>query len=343
MSNAYRRPLAAFAATAVTFSLVACSNDGENTETEQTADTITIVDSTGEEKTVNVPPQRVVATDNGSFQTLDDWGIEIVGGSRALMSEDISYESNEDIVDLGSHNEPDLEAVVANDPDLIITGSRFSQYTEDFERLVPDATVLDLRYDSEGNFDEELINQTEILGEIFGKEVEAAELVDDFRASIDRVKDAYNPDATVMAVITSGGNINYAAPSEGRTLGPIFDILDLTPSLEQDGSTDHQGDEVSVETIAESNPDFIMVMDRDAGVSSADGTPANELLAESAALQNVTAVQEGNIVYMPSNIYVNENIQNYTIYFNALADAFEAYDAEQGGADDQDDAEADES
>ena len=141
------------------------------------------------------------------------------------------------------------------------------------------------------------------------------------------MKAAYDPSKKVMAVITSGGEINYAAPGAGRTLGPVFEILGLTPALTVDGSTDHQGDDISVEAIADSNPDWILVMDRDAGIGgdAGDGNykPANELLANSEALQNVTAVKEQRIVYMPQYTYLNEGIQTYTTFFNAFADALE--------------------
>ena len=67
-------------------------------------------------------------------------------------------------------------------------------------------------------------------------------------------------------------------------------------------------------------------MDRDAAVSADDPeyTPANELLDSSEALAGVTAVAEGNIVYMPADTYTNESIQTYTEFFNSLADALEA-------------------
>ena len=81
------------------------------------------------------------------------------------------------------------------------------------------------------------------------------------------------------------------------------------------------------EAIAASNPDWILVMDRDAGVSvNTDEayTPANDLIADSEALRNVTAVTEGNIVYMPQGTYLNEGIETYTTFFNDLADALES-------------------
>src|SRR5690625_3603661 len=115
--------------------------------------------------------------------------------------------------------------------------------------------------------------------------------------------------------------------SVGRALGWTFDAFDFVPALEVDGaSDDHQGDDISVEAIADSNPDWILVMDRDAAVSADDPSyePAAEILEASDALSGVTAVTEGNIVYMPADTYTNESIQTYTEYFNELADALEA-------------------
>ena len=129
-----------------------------------------------------------------------------------------------------------------------------------------------------------------------------------------------------MAVTTSGGEIGYIAPTVGRTLGPVFDILGLTPALEVEGaSDDHQGDDISVEAIAKANPDWILVMDRDAAISADAPSyePAAVVLEKSEALTSVTAISEGNVVYMPADTYTNEGIQTYTEFFESLADAFE--------------------
>ena len=93
-----------------------------------------------------------------------------------------------------------------------------------------------------------------------------------------------------------------------------------------EASEDHQGDDISVEAIADSNPDWILVMDRDAAVAADDPeyAPAAEVLEASEALTGVTAVKEDQLVYMPADTYTNEGIQTYTEFFNTLADAFEA-------------------
>ncbi|WP_268876494.1 siderophore ABC transporter substrate-binding protein [Actinomyces culturomici] len=276
---------------------------------------------------VPVRPAAVVATDNRIFATLQAWGIDLVAAPRQIIASDSVYKNDESVVDLGSHREPDLEALVAVRPDLVLNGQRFREQYDAIAELVPDAALVDTDIDENEPLDSELIRVTTLLGTIFDREDAATRTVADFTESIDRVRAAYDPSQTVLAVIVSGGEINYAAPVTGRTLGPVYSVLGLTPALEAEGSTDHQGDDVSVEAIASANPDWILVMDRDAAVGSQDGStpaPAAQVLASTSALANVDAVKNGRILAMPATAYLDESIQMYTTYFSQIADAMEA-------------------
>ncbi|MGJ0390859.1 siderophore ABC transporter substrate-binding protein [Microbacterium sp. CGR1] len=308
--------------------LSGCASGGESEpeETEAAAASVTIEDNTGTHE-IATPPVSVVALDNRTFQTLSDWGVELSAGAVSLMPDTVSYLKDDAIVDIGLHSEPDLEAIVTVEPDLIISGQRFTQHNEAIAELVPDATIVDLEPREGEPFDEELKRQVTVLGEIFGKEDEAQALVDDFDAAVERATAAYDDSDTVMAVNTSGGEIGYLAPTVGRSLGPIYDILGLTPALEvDDASDDHQGDDISVEAIASSNPDWMLVLDRDAvfAAETPDYVQASEILENSEALASVTAVADDQIVYMPTDTYLNEGIQTYTTFLNDLADALEA-------------------
>lgn len=287
---------------------------------------VTFTDNNGEH-TINTPAKSVVATDNRTFETLEAWDIKLTAGAVALMPDTISYAKDESVVDLGSHREPNLEAIVEVAPDLIINGQRFTQHAEKISKLAPEATIVNLDPREGEPFDKELKRQTTVLGELFGKQAEAKALNDDFDKSVARAKAAYNKDDKVMGLITSGGEINYSAPGSGRSVGPAFDILGLTPALVvEDASTDHEGDDISVEAIAGSNPDWMLVLDRDGAVAADESgyTPAADLLKKSEALANVTASKEGNIVVMPADTYTNEGIQTYTEFFNDFADALES-------------------
>lgn len=268
--------------------------------------------------------------DNRTYETLSDWGIELVAAPKGVMPADSPYVADESVLDIGNHREPNLEIIAAADPDLVIVGQRFASYYEEIKKLVPNAVVIDLNFDVSEEADkpgENLVNglkdSTVALGKIFDKNKEAEQLTADFDQAIEAVKSAYNGTDTIMSVVVSGGNIGFSAPHSGRVWGPMYEVFGWVPALEIDNTTsDHQGDDISVEAIAQSNPDWIFVLDRDAAVSSTtDAVPAQDVIDQSPALQNVTAVSEGHIVYAPADTYTNESIQTYLELFGDLAKA----------------------
>ncbi|APT93044.1 iron ABC transporter substrate-binding protein [Corynebacterium phocae] len=310
-----------------TSAVASVAKDADSEVAEARGGSIKIEDNYGEHE-LEGPFERVAVTDNRSFEILESWGVPIVAAPLRLVPDTLKDKINEDTVeaDLGFHREPNLENLVVADPDIVINGQRFSQHQEDMAKLVGEVPVLDFEPRDDKPFDEELIRQTQALGTIFGHEDEADKLVEDFKAAMKRAKDAYDPSMTVMGANTSGGEIGYIAPGKGRYFGPFFEWLGLTPSLKvEDASSNHTGDDISVEAIAESNPDWIFIMDRDGAIGPKDGVAHGEaLVVENAALQNVTAVQKGQVVVAPTDTYINENIITYTETLNAIADAFEA-------------------
>lgn len=318
--------------------LTACTNSGNkpnDTETNGQVNEpveVSTVEITDVHGTVTVPvnPKNVVALDNRTFETLSDWGIELAAVPKGVMPADSPYVADESVQDIGNHREPNLEIIAALDPELVIVGQRFASFYEDIKKIVPNAAVIDLNFDvSEAtdtpgeNLVNGLKNSTMALGQIFDKNEEAKQLVADFDKAIEDAKSAYNGTDTVMSVIVSGGDIGFSAPHSGRVWGPMYEIFGWISALEIDGtSSDHQGDDISVEAIAQSNPDWIFVLDRDAAISSTeDAVPAQDVIDNSPALKNTTAVSEGRIVYAPADTYTNESIQTYLELFGDIAKA----------------------
>lgn len=306
------------------------TNEQENDAAEDDSAENATVEITDAHGTVTVPvnPESVVALDNRSFETLADWGIELAAAPVDLIPEDNPYKNDESIQNIGNHREPNLEIIAAVDPDLVIVGQRFANYYEDIKELVPNAAVIDLNIDvseEAATPGENLVSGfkhiTTSLGQIFDKNEEAEQLIADFDQAIESAQSAYNGTDTIMSVIVSGGDINFAAPQSGRVWGPLYDIFDWTPALEIDqSSSDHQGDDISVEAIAETDPDWLFVLDRDAAISSeTDASPAQDVIDNAPALQNTTAVKEGQILYAPDDTYTNESIQTFTELFEDLA------------------------
>lgn len=305
-------------------------NEPEASEQEEEATEPATVEITDAHGTVTVPvnPKNVVALDNRTFETLADWNIELAAVPKAVMTSDSPYVLDENVQDIGNHREPNLEIIAAVDPELVIVGQRFSGYYEDIKKLVPNAAVIDLNVDVSEEASapgENLVNgfkeTTLNLGKIFDKNEEAEQLIASFEQAIEKAKSAYNGSDRVMSVIVSGGNINFSAPHTGRVWGPLFEIFGWIPALEvENTTTDHQGDEISVEAIAQSNPDWLFVLDRDAPISGeTDKVPAQDVIDNSPALQNTTAVTEGQIIYAPMDTYLNESVQTFIELFENMA------------------------
>ena len=312
-------------------SLAACGSADEGASSNQSSSdsTISIEDNNGE---LQVPknPKSVVALDNRSFEILNEWGVELSAAPKKLVPATVTdYKGNEEIKDLGNHKEPDFEALVAAQPDLVISGQRFKDRDEEIKELVPDAAVVELEPREDKPMDEELIRQITTLGEIFDKKDEADKMVQDFNDAKDRAKKAYDEldgDKKVMAVNVSGGEIGYVAPHVGRVWGPVFDWLGMDPALEVDNaSSNHEGDDISVEAIADAKPDWMLVMDRDGAINAdkPDYSPAADVIKRADALKGVPALKEDRVLVAPQDTYINESITTYTEILNSLADAFE--------------------
>ena len=330
MASLKRRGLASLAGVAIAaLALTGCATN-DSTAEEQPTDTtteseasfpVTVTDMAGNEVTIE-SADSVIVTDNRLFRLVSDWGIELTAAPRTLMSPNNPMQEDESILDLGSHGEPDFEKVVEADPDLIINGYRYSSHAEEMQNAAPDAAFVDMTNDDLGT-DEYLVQSTELLGEIFGKQDEAEAIIDELHTAIDEAQAAYDPEVSVMGLVTSANEIRYSSPTDGRGASVFFSLIGMTPALDADGSANHQGDDISIEAIAESNADFFLVLDRDAAFAdSQEVTPALELIGGSAALANVPAVQNEAIYVMPGDFYLTEDIVTYTTVVKDLAAAF---------------------
>ncbi len=270
-------------------------------------------------------PERVVALDNHVFETLSAWEVPLVAAPKGIMGDGLWPEYTEDdaVLDVGTHREPNLESIVAAEPDLIIGGYRFSDSYDDIKAQNPDAVVVELAPRDGEDQSSELVRQVEILGQIFDREDEADAIVADYETAVADAKEAYDGDSTVVGLITSGGEISYSAPVTGRSIGTLFPTLGLEPAIEQAAEDTSHGDDISVEAIAAANPDWIVVLDRDgAGVGEGEYRPAAELVGGSEALAGVTAIAKGQVVYLDPDFYLTEDIQAYTALYEQIAQAF---------------------
>ncbi len=97
--------------------LVLAGCAAETAATDAPEQTVTVSTNLGEVE-VPVAPERVVALDNTSFETLRDWGVTPVALPKGLLPDEgfEDWLADEDILDIGMHHDPNLELVSEAEP-----------------------------------------------------------------------------------------------------------------------------------------------------------------------------------------------------------------------------------
>lgn len=140
----------------------------------------------------------------------------------------------------------------------------------------------------------------ETLGHIFGKETEAAALAADIDSSIAKTRgEAANAGGTLMLMVNGG---KLTAYGKGSRFGWIYDAFGLKPAVENIKAANH-GEAVSFEFLLKANPDFLLVLDRDAAIGQS-GTAARRVL-DNELVAATNAAKNGRILYVePARWYI---------------------------------------
>lgn len=297
--------------------LAGCATtDGGSADTGA-AELITIETNLGEAE-VPVLPERVVALDNTAFDTLREWGITPVAVPKGLLPAEgfEDWIEDEGILDIGNHREPQLELVSEAAPDLILGGYRFAPYQDDLASIAPTIDIAASEEHADG-YVASLKVQTATLGQIFDRSDEATEIVADLDAAIAAAADATDGESVFLAVV-NGGKIDNGADRIGRLLEPLT-LVDVFAGEEGDI---HGDSGLAPETIAQANPDWAIVLDRDAATTEA--LPAEQIFSAQEAFAATTFMLDGQVIYLDPFFYTREGIQAYTEAFDQIADAFTA-------------------
>ena len=164
---------------------------------------VTGMDSAGEPIEVTVPykPERVVVLDLANLDILDNLGLGdcVVGAPTITLPYLQSY--NDDLPIVGSVKTPDLEAVMACEPDLILMGGRMAEYMDTLGEIAP---VLRLTTVSDDGLVEAIRSNAKIVGAIFGETEQVDALLAQYDARIATLAEFAQGKTCVLGMSTSG-------------------------------------------------------------------------------------------------------------------------------------------
>ena len=241
-------------------------------------------------------PERIAVYDVAVIDSLVALGLgdRIVGIPDGQFAAEFKLDKAKHV---GTLFEPDLEALNAVNPDLVIVALRSASKLEDVKKV---ANAVDLTLPGK-NLYQEGVARLENLGEVFGKADEAKKLSGELNALRDEVKGLAAGQGKVLAVLVNGPKIALYGPDSRAGWLAAELGLQLVHNEKMSG---RHGDPVSFEYIAKENPDWIYALDRLAAIGQ-DGASAKQTL-DNELVHGTTAWKNGHVLYPETkNIYIN--------------------------------------
>lgn len=259
-------------------------------------------------------PARVAVFDIAALDTLDRLGVTPIGVPNKLYVPQLEPLGAK-AARVGTLFEPDLEALNALEPDLVIVGGRSSPRAAATRKV---AQTIDMSIQGESLIAEAKARLA-AYGELFGKQEAAKAVAAELDAAAAAARSAVSGKGKALVVMTAGPRVSVYG--EGTRFGWIHKELGLTPAIPVTAKNPH-GEAASFELIAETNPDWLIVLDRAAaigdGAANARATLDNELVART------TAWKTGQVVYLPAaDFYISGGgVQSLTRVLASITDAF---------------------
>ncbi|WP_454695191.1 siderophore ABC transporter substrate-binding protein [Achromobacter aegrifaciens] len=240
------------------------------------------------ETAVPANPAKTVVMDLAVLDTLHALGVEVAGvPTVAKWPPQLSQYADQRYLKVGSMFEPNYEVIHAAAPQLIFVAGRSAPKYDELAKLAPTVDLTVNAKDLVGS----VTRNTETLAAIYGKQDAAKTKLDALRASIADLNNKAASAGTALIVLTTGGKMSAYGP--GSRFGVIHDAFGIKPATTGLSVSNH-GQAISFEYIAQTDPDWLFVIDRDAAIGregvSAQRMLDNELVRPTKAWKNKRVV-----------------------------------------------------
>ena len=252
-------------------------------------------DSLGNTVELEQPPKRVAALLGSYAETWLLAGGEVVAVTQDAYDER-GLELPEDTVNLGANQQPDLEALFAAEPDLVLLTPDLDGQMGLKDSLA--AAGIPAAWFKVETFDDYL-NMLKICTDLTGRsdlyQKNGLDIQSGIDAAIASVPEGEGPTVLLLRAYSSGvraKNSDSIAGAMLKDLGAV-NIADSNSGLLED---------LQMESILAADPEFIFVTTMGASQEAALKS-LDELLHSDPAWQTLTAVKEGRVEVLPKDLF----------------------------------------
>jgi iron complex transport system substrate-binding protein len=250
------------------------------------------------ETTISGVPAKVLTQDWAVFDNLDALGVAVAGVPSSNAPSYLADKIPADALQIGSLFEPDFEGIAAAEADIYFVAARSAAAFETSKDIVP---TVDLSVNNTA-FISGIEHNITLLGEIFDLQDRAGELNAALDAKVAEVTAAAEGKGTALVLVTNAGKLGVYGPDS--RVAWVYNEIGMPSALGSVKDGDHGGDAVSFEFLLEVNPDWVFVVDRDAGTGENAGAAA--ALLDNELFNQTNAAQNGHIVYLdPQASYIS--------------------------------------
>lgn len=219
---------------------------------EEKPETITVksLNANKEEVDLEVPydPERIAILDMACLDILDSLGVggRVVGSASTSLDYLQDYVTDQNIENLGTIKEADMEAVMACEPDVIFIGGRLSSSYDALSEIAP---VVYLSTDTEIGVVESVRKNASTIAAMFGLEDQVDELMADFDERIETLA-AFAEGKTAIVGMCTSGSFNVLG-NDGRCSMIGREIGFENVGVDANADTSTHGNEASFEYVVE--------------------------------------------------------------------------------------------
>ena len=268
----------------------------------------TLTDVLDREITLDAPPQRIVGMSASITEMLFAIGVQPVGAT-----EGVDYPpAAADLPTFGVGYQPDLEALAALEPDLIVANAMFNRgIIDQLEAIAPTFFVLTRTLD-------DIPQNIRLLGQLTWHDTEADYLAMSYEHYLDMAaslgQTLQGPD--VLIIVGTLKRPNYGKSS--TYLGSMVAMLGANNIAdgEKDAGPFPGYAQLSMEAILDADPDVILTVTR------GSDTPMPESMRDDPMWSALTAVQEGRVYELDNRLFVESPGPRFVQAFAQLYDLF---------------------
>lgn len=278
--------------------------------------------SSAEENSAGGDSPRLIATSHATMMICDRLGLDLI--AIPATSGEIP-ERYEGLPEIGTAMSPDAEAIALLDPDDVIGPDTLAETIEPtYEAAGVPYTFIDLQ-SVEGMYD-----SIEMLGEKYGAEEAAAELISEYETTMEQFRSSAEGKETPRVLMLMGLPGSYIECTPNSYAGSLIELAGAENVVQVD----------TIENFVAWNTEELLALDPDVILLTAHGLPdqAMEMFAEEFATNDIwkhfRAVQENQVYQLDYELFGMSCTFEWPDALEVLKEilydgTYEAYDAEE--------------